>query len=66
MNKRIKETIQILIIVLSCYAGFFFGYAFIWFTFGLPATVWSLLGLSLLAAASLFGLGKWIDTNPFE
>lgn len=63
MKKRIKETIQILILALSCCNGFFFGYAFIWFSFELPATWWATLGLSLLALASLYGLYKWIDNN---
>ena len=63
MRKRIKETIQLLILALSCYNGFFFGYTFIWFVFGLPANRWAMLGLSLLALASLYGLYKWIDSN---
>lgn len=63
MKKRIKETIQLLILALSCYNGLFFSYAFVWFCFDLPATWWAMLGLSLLAVASLHGLYKWIDSN---
>lgn len=63
MRKRIKETILSLLIAFVGYNGFFFSYAFIWFSFELPATWWVMLGLSLLALASLYGLYKWIDSN---
>ena len=66
MRKRIIETIQLLILAISCYNGFFFAYSFIWFAFGLPENRWALLCLALLALASLFGLYKWIDSNVRE
>lgn len=65
-RKIIKEVAQLLVLAITCFNGFFFSYAFIWFAFDLPENRWALLGIGLLALASIYGVYKWIGSTPLD
>ena len=65
MNKKeyIVNVIKCFIGVFMMTAGFWFGYAFIWFGVGLPQTDWALWICFALALLSEWGYLRWIGSD---
>jgi hypothetical protein len=61
MSEKIVMVIKAFLLVFVMFIGFWFGYAFIWFTVGLPQTEWALWICFALALLSEFGYCKWLE-----
>lgn len=52
LKERIVGAIQLFLFVFVHFIGFWFGYAFVWFSVGLPQTFWALwvcFGIAILS-----------------
>ena len=63
MREKIKNFIQLGLVIFLFYIGFFTTYAVIWIISGLPIEPWATWVLLALAGLSVYGLVKWIGRN---
>ena len=60
MWRKIRDTIQMIILTASMMGGFFLGYLYVWAWCGLPMLRWALIPTALLAGASEVGWLFWV------
>lgn len=60
MWRKIRDTIQMIILTASMTGGFFLGYLYVWAWCGLPMLRWALIPAALMAVASEVGFLLWI------
>lgn len=61
MKEKIDNFMRLFVLMSMMVMGFFFTYALVWFTIGLPLTTWARILLIALSCLSEFGYIEWIS-----
>lgn len=61
MWRRIRDAIQIMILMFTMVGGFFLGYLYIWACMGLPMEWYAPILAMLVSVASMIGWIMWIN-----